>query len=97
VSKYETIEYVEEEVDGIPTGTSVETLLGVFESENEAVARARAARAAYGDRHEYAWWIAREQGGRIALWIGDSRSGREFVVDVTKEEVVDLRPTNRRR
>ena len=93
---YETIEYVEEETDGIPTGTSVERLLGVFESEREAVERARAARAAYGDRHEYAWWIVREQGGRIALWIGDSRSGREFVVDVTKEEVVDLR-SNRRR
>jgi hypothetical protein len=83
---YEAIEYIEEELDGIPTGTSVETLLGVFESEREAVASARSARAAYGDRHEYAWWTVREQGGRIALWIG----GREFLVDLTKEEIVDL-------
>jgi hypothetical protein len=94
---YEAIEYVEEERDGIPTGTSLETLLGTFESEDEAVARARAARAAYGDRHEYAWWIVREQGGRIALWIVDSRSGREFLMDLTKEEIVDLRSESRRR
>lgn len=94
---YEAIEYIEEELNGIPTGTSLETLLGTFETEDGAVQRARAAKAAYGDRHEYAWWIVREQGGRIALWIVDSRSGREFLMDLTKEEIVDVRPESRRR
>jgi hypothetical protein len=87
---YEALEYVEEERDGVPTGASREVLLGTFATEGEAIAAARAARAAYGDRHEYAWWIARRQGDRIASWIADSHSGREFVMDISKEQIIDL-------
>lgn len=87
---YEAVEYVEEEVDGLPTGVSLERPLGTFATEKEAVAAARAARDAYTGRHEYAWWIARLQGERVASWIADSRSGREFVMDLSKEQIVDL-------
>ncbi|NIA24275.1 MAG: hypothetical protein GWP04_01765 [Gammaproteobacteria bacterium] len=87
---YEAVQYVEEEVDGLPTGVSLETPLGTFATEKEAIAAARAARDAYTDRPEYAWWIARRQGERVASWIADSRSGREFVVDLSKEQIVDL-------
>jgi len=87
---YEAVQYVEEEVDGLPTGVSLETHLGTFAAEKEAIAAARAARDAYADRHEYAWWIVRRQGERVALWIADSRSGREFVMDLSKEQIVDL-------
>jgi hypothetical protein len=87
---YEAIEYIEEEENGLPTGTSLERVLGTFETEDGGVAAARDAMIRYGDRHEYAWWIVRKQGERIAAWIADSRSGREFLMDLTKEEIVDL-------
>jgi hypothetical protein len=87
---YEALEYIEEEEGGVPTGTSLETMLGTFESEDAAVAAARSAMIAYGDRHEYAWWIVRRQGERIAAWIADSRSGREFLMDLSQERIVDL-------
>ncbi len=87
---FEAVEYIEEEVDGLPTGVSLERSLGTFPTEKEAVAAAREARDAYQGRHEYAWWIARRQGERVALWIADSRSGREFVMDLSKERIVDL-------
>ncbi|HDK44771.1 MAG TPA: hypothetical protein ENG94_00665 [Actinobacteria bacterium] len=86
---YESVQYVEEEADGHPTGVSLETHLGTFATEEEAIAAARASRDAYAGRHEYAWWIARRQGERVASWIADSRSGREFAVDVSEERIVD--------
>ena len=87
---YEALQYIEEEQEGVPTGTSLETVLGTFDTEEAAVSVARAAMTAYGNRHEYAWWIVRIQGERIASWIADSRSGREFLMDISQERIVDL-------
>ncbi len=87
---FEAIEYVEEEAAGVPTGSVGQRTLGAFFTETEAVLTARAARAAHRGRSEYAWWVVRREGEQLASWIADSRSGREFVVDVTRERVVDL-------
>jgi hypothetical protein len=41
-------------------------------------------------KHGYAWWIVREQGARLANWISDSRSDREFALDLTSGELVEV-------
>lgn len=87
---FEAIEYIEEEAAGLPTGSVVDRVIGTYFTETEAVLTARAARSAHLGRREYAWWVVRREGQQLASWIADSRSGREFVVDITKERVVDL-------
>jgi len=87
---FEAIEYIEEEAAGLPTGSVAERAVGLFFTEAEAVLTARAARSSHLGRREYAWWVVRRQGEQIASWIADSKSGREFVVDISKERVVDL-------
>jgi len=87
---FEAIEYIEEEVAGLPTGSVLERTIGSFITEAEAVLTARAARASRWGRREYAWWVVRREGEQLASWIADSRSGREFVVDISSGRVVDL-------
>lgn len=87
---FEAIEYIEEELDGIPTGVNLERMLGEFDNERDAVNAARKAREDYGDRHEYAWWVVRRRGERLALWIADSHSDKEFLVDLGTEHIIDL-------
>ncbi len=90
---FEAVEFIEEEVTpGQPAPIPIENVLGTFGEEAEAVARARAARAGYmgAEREGYAWWIVREQGARLANWISDSRSDREFALDLTSGELVEV-------
>ncbi|NIA24276.1 MAG: hypothetical protein GWP04_01770 [Gammaproteobacteria bacterium] len=87
---FEAIEYIEEEAAGLPTGAIHERAIGLFFTEVEAVLTARAARSSHWGRREYAWWVVRREGEQLASWIADSRSGREFVVDISKGRVVDL-------
>jgi len=86
---YEAVEFIEEEYHGVPAGIPTERLLGTFSTDAEAIAAGRAARDEY-DRDDYAWWVVRREGERIALWIADSRSGREFMLDLTSNELVEL-------
>jgi len=90
---FEAVEFIEEEVaPGRPAPIPNESILGTFENEADAVARARAARTGYmdADRAGYAWWIVREQGARLANWISDSRSDREFALDLTSGELIEV-------
>ncbi|MDH3260686.1 MAG: hypothetical protein OEM84_06890 [Acidimicrobiia bacterium] len=90
---FEAVEFIEEEVEsGRPAPIPTESILGTFEVEADAVMRARAARAGFmsGSRGGYAWWIVREQGARLANWISDSRSDREFALDVTSGELTEV-------
>lgn len=92
---FEAVEFIEEEVaPGRPAPIPTETVLGTFASEDDAVARARAARAGFmnGDRPGYAWWLVREQGARLANWIADSRSDREFALDLGSGELIEIPP-----
>jgi hypothetical protein len=86
---FEVVEYVEEEASGRPTGLVRERSVGTFPTEAEAVLAARKVRKARLGT-EYAWWVVRRQGERLASWIADSRSAREFVVDLSSSKVVDL-------
>ena len=90
---FEAVEFIEEEVaPGLPGPVPTENVRGLFEMEDDAVTRARAARAGFmnADRDGYAWWIVREQGARLANWISDSRSDREFALDLTSGELTEL-------
>jgi hypothetical protein len=91
---FEAVEFIEEEVaPGRPAPIPTESVLGTFAVESDAVTRARAARAGFmtAGREGYAWWIVREQGARLANWISDSRSDREFALDLTSGELIEVR------
>jgi hypothetical protein len=90
VAVFEAVEYVEEEDRGRPTGIPSERLLGLFPSEADAIVAARRAKRTHVGRNDYAWWVVRRQGERLATWIADSRSGREFVMDLTSERIVEF-------
>jgi hypothetical protein len=90
---FEAVEFIEEEVvPGRPAPIPTENILGTFEVEDDAVERARAARAGFmsNAKKGYAWWIVREQGARLANWISDSRSDREFALDLTSGELIEV-------
>lgn len=68
-----------------------ERLLGTYESEDDAIEIARGARESFvaSGRDDYAWWVVRIPGMTLARWIADSRSGKEFVLDLRTGELVE--------
>lgn len=70
-----------------------ETLLGDFDSEMDAVEVARESRESFmeTDADEYAWWVVRKKGARLANFIADSKSDKEFVLDLTSGELVEVK------
>lgn len=90
---FQTVRYVEEEIEPgriAPIPTEIE--IGRYRTEPRAVAAARASMAEYfaAGRPEYAWWIVRQDGAQLANWIADSRTRREFVVDLTTSKLVQV-------
>lgn len=85
---FEAVQFVE--LMGIPEPS--ETVIGEYETETAAVDRARVARQAFlaTDSVDYAWWIVREQGAKLANFIADSKSSKEFVLDLSSGELVEL-------
>ena len=69
-----------------------ETVLGTSKDEMEAVHMARDGRTSFmkSGRTEYAWWIVREEGARLAQFISDSKSDKEFVLDLTSGQLVEV-------
>ncbi len=69
-----------------------ETVLAEHESELDAVEAARDARTAFleSGSEDYAWWVVRQQGARLSNFISDSKSDREFVLDLTSGELVEI-------
>ena len=68
-----------------------ESLLGTFDTEDDAIEAGRAARQRFLDtgRQDYAWWIVRSPGETLARWIADSSSDKEFVLDLRSGELVE--------
>ncbi|MBT8212108.1 MAG: hypothetical protein KJN71_03075, partial [Acidimicrobiia bacterium] len=91
---FEVIEFVEPEhkVGQRYTGP-IETELGTFETEVDAIAFARDVWKAHiaRDKYEVAWWIVRVPGEQLARWIADSRSDVEKVLDLTTRQLVPLK------
>ncbi|HEX6220478.1 MAG TPA: hypothetical protein VF115_05255 [Acidimicrobiia bacterium] len=85
---FEAVQFVEKHGEFEP----VETVLGEFDSESPAVDAARAARDSFratGSK-DYAWWIVRKKGARLAEFIADSTSNKEFVLDLSSGELVEV-------
>ncbi|HLT95917.1 MAG TPA: hypothetical protein VK070_03935 [Acidimicrobiia bacterium] len=85
---FEAMEFIDRHAQ--PTEPPEERVIGVFDDEAEAVEAARAARAAFAASEDYAWWLVRQSGARLARWIADSRSGKEYVLDITSGELVEV-------
>lgn len=85
---YEAVEFVERERGAEPT----ERLLGEFTEELVAVEQARQARDAFSQTasDDYAWWIVREKGATLASFIADSKSDKEFVLDLRSGGLVEV-------
>jgi hypothetical protein len=85
---FEAVEFIE--LRGQPKPT--ERLVGEFQDEMTAVEAARAAKADFMDAgsNEYAWWMVRKSGASLAQFIADSKSDKEFVLDLTTGQLVEV-------
>lgn len=77
---------------GMPYQGPIETLLGTFANETDAIEAGRTKWKAFrqSDSHDVAWWIVRKQGEELARWIAESRSSIERVLDLTTHELVEV-------
>jgi hypothetical protein len=39
---------------------------------------------------DFAWWVVRQPGARLAQFISDSRSDTEFVLDLTADHLIEV-------
>lgn len=85
---FEAVQFIEAKAGADP----VETVLGEYDEEIAAVAAARMAKAEFAltGSQNYAWWIVRQTGARLANFIADSKSPKEFVLDLSSGELVEV-------
>lgn len=85
---YEAVHFIEVEGRAEP----VQTVLGVFPEESEAVELVRASRGKFleSGADDYAWWVVRKQGATLAEFIADSKSDKEFVLDIRSGQLVEV-------
>ncbi|HLF62091.1 MAG TPA: hypothetical protein VI980_13035 [Acidimicrobiia bacterium] len=85
---FEAVEFIE--APGQPEPT--EKVLGEYAEEIEAVTAARNARMEFANTASkaYAWWVVRQQGAQLAHFIADSKSDKEFVLDLTSGQLVEV-------
>ncbi len=85
---FEAVEFIETDEHPEP----VERLLGQYAEEMDAVEMARSARDAFRESgsEDYAWWVVRKSGARLAQFIADSKSDKEFVLDLTTGQLVEV-------
>lgn len=85
---FEAVQFMESRSHPEP----LEAVMGLFPTEVEAIEAARTARSDFmetGSR-DYAWWIVRQQGAELANFIADSKSNKEFVLDLTSGELIEV-------
>ncbi len=90
---YTATEYREPALEpGMAYQGPIETLIGSFNDERDAIAAARQMWREYrtSDSHDVAWWIVRKQGEGLARWIAESRSAVERVLDLRTNELVEV-------
>jgi hypothetical protein len=85
---FEAVQFVE--VRGLTEPK--ETVLAEFAEEIDAVGATRSARDAFFESGstDYAWWIVRKKGARLASFISDSKSDKEFVLDLSTGELIEV-------
>ncbi len=77
---------------GMPYQGAIETVIGSYADERDAIQAARALWKEFRDSasHDVAWWIVRKQGEDLARWIAESRSSVERVLDLRTNELVEV-------
>lgn len=85
---FEAVQFIEYRDEPAP----VETKLGEFAEEIDAVEVARNARQEFlgTGADDYAWWVVRQPGARLANFIADSKSSKEFVLDLSSGQLVEV-------
>jgi hypothetical protein len=86
---FEAVEFVEKERGADP----IERILEQRPTVDEAVKVAKAAWDAFEASGEdaYAWWLVRGRGAKLALWIADNHSRKQFVLDLRSGELIEVR------
>ena len=90
---FETVEFREPALQPGERYTGpIETSLGTFEVEGDAIAVGRQAWKAFlaNPTNDVAWWLVRVEGEELARWIAESRSNVERVLDLTTKQLVEL-------
>jgi hypothetical protein len=85
---FEAVEFTEVEGREEPD----ERVIGTFPDEIGAVEAVRAERAALVETgsEDYVWWVVRQPGERLAQFISDSKSDKEFVLDLATGQLVEV-------
>jgi hypothetical protein len=85
---YEAVQFIEVEGEAEP----VQTVLGEFSNESEAVELVREARGKFleSGADDYSWWVVRKKGATLAEFIADSKSAKEFVLDIRSGQLVEV-------
>jgi hypothetical protein len=85
---FEAVQFIELRHEPEPQ----EILLGECPDEVAAVEAARRSRKAFleSGSTSYAWWIVRRRGARLAEFIADSKSDKEFVLDLSSGQLVEV-------
>jgi hypothetical protein len=67
-------------------------VIGTFPDEISAVEATRAAKAEFVESgaEDFAWWVVRQPGARLAQFISDSRSTKEFVLDLSTGQLIEV-------
>ena len=67
-------------------------ILGEFPDEVTAVEAARDAKSQFveSESEDFAWWVVRQPGAKLAQFISDSRSDKEFVLDLTTGQLIEV-------
>jgi hypothetical protein len=93
-TRFEAVEFREPALrPGERPTDPIETSLGRFEHEADAVKVARAAWRGFrqNPNRDVAWWLVRVAGEDLARWIAESRSDVERVLDLTTRQLIVLR------
>lgn len=87
---FEAVKFIERR--GMPEPD--ETVLGEYAEEVDAIESARISRVGFMETgsEDYAWWIVRKKGARLANFIADSKSEKEFILDLSSGELVEVTP-----
>lgn len=85
---FEAVEFVE--ASGLTEPS--ETVIDEYADEATAVEAARQARSRFLETgsQDYAWWIVRKSGATLAEFIADSKSEKEFVLDITSGQLIEV-------
>jgi hypothetical protein len=85
---FEAVEFTEVRGQDEPK----QRILGQYPNELTAVEAARDAKSLFLESglDDFAWWVVRQPGARLAQFISDSRSDKEFVLDLSTGQLIEV-------